>query len=80
MSTLSIDLPEVLRKQIEGLAAAEGITVEQFVARAAGEKLAAVRGMQNLRRDAAAGRREDFQRVLDAVPDVPPDPDDRLDD
>jgi hypothetical protein len=80
MSTLSIDLPEPLRKQIEGLAAAQGMTVEQFVALAAGEKLAAVRGMEALRRDAAAGRHEDFQRVLDAVPEVPPAPEDRLDD
>ena len=78
MSALTIDLPDPLRKQIEDLARDQGITVAQFVARAAGEKLAAVRGMEALRGEAAAGRREDFERFLHAVPDVPPPDFDRL--
>ena len=79
MSTLTIDLPDSLRKQIEDLARDEGITVGQFVARAASEKLAAIGAIEALRRDAAAGRREDFERVMNAVPDVPPPDFDRLD-
>jgi predicted transcriptional regulator len=79
MTTLTIELPDGLRKQIEDLAAAEGMTIGQYIARAAGEKLAAVRAIEALRREAASGRREDFERVLNAVPDVQPEPDDRLD-
>ena len=42
MSTLTIQLPESLKKTIEDLAAREGYSVSQFLASAAGEKLAVV--------------------------------------
>jgi hypothetical protein len=72
-------LPESLKKRIEALAAREGYTVSQFLASAAGEKLAVVLTMGYLRREAAAGRREDFEKHLAAVPDVAPPEGDRLD-
>lgn len=72
MSTLTFQLPESLKKQIEALAAKEGYSVSQFLASAAGEKLAVVLTMDYLRREAAAGRREDFDRYLAGVPDVAP--------
>lgn len=71
MNTLTIQLPESLRKRIEALAAQEGYSVSQFLASAAGEKLAVMLTMDYLRREAQAGRREDFERYLAAVPDVP---------
>jgi hypothetical protein len=79
MSTLTIQLPESLKKRIEALAAREGYSVSQFLASAAGEKLAVVLTVDYLRREAQAGRREDFDRYLAAVPDVPPPENDRLD-
>jgi hypothetical protein len=79
MSTLTIQLPESLKKHIEALAAKEGYTVSQFLASAAGEKLAVVLTMDYLRREAEAGRREDFERYLAAVPDLPPMESDHLD-
>ena len=72
MSTLTIQLPESLKKNIEALAAKEGYSVSQFLASAAGEKLAVVLTLDYLRREAAAGRREDFEKYLAAVPDVAP--------
>ena len=78
MSTLTIQLPESLRKTIEALAAREGYSVSQFLASAAGEKLAVVLTMDYLRREAAARRREDFEKYLAAVPDAPPQPGDEL--
>jgi uncharacterized protein (DUF1778 family) len=78
MSTLTIQLPESLKKTIEKLAAQEGYSVSQFFASAAGEKLAVVLTMDYLRREAAAGRREDFEKYLAAVPDRPPQPGDEL--
>jgi hypothetical protein len=78
MSTLTIQLPESLKKNIEALAAKEGYTVSQFLASAAGEKLAVVLTMDYLRRETEAGRRADFDRYLAAVPDVVPPDDDRL--
>ena len=76
MSTLTIQLPESLKRTIEDLAAREGYSVSQFLASAAGEKLAVVMTMDYLRREAAAGRREDFEKYLAASPDVPPLPGD----
>lgn len=71
MSTVTIELPESLKKRIEELAAQEGYTVSQFLASAAGEKLAVVLTTDYLRREADAGRREDFERYLAAVPNLP---------
>jgi len=72
MSAVTIDLPESLKKNIEALAAREGYSVSQFLASAAGEKLAVVLTMDYLRREAEQGRRTDFEKYLAAVPDVPP--------
>lgn len=79
MSTLTIQLPDSLRKRIETLAAEEGYSVSQFLASAAGEKLAVMLTMNYLRNEAAAGRREDFDKYLAAVPDVAPPENDQLD-
>lgn len=79
MSTLTIQLPESLTKHIEAVAAREGYTVSQFLASAAGEKLAAMLTMDYLRREAEAGRREDFERYLASVPNVAPAESDRID-
>lgn len=78
MSTLTVELPESLKNSIEALAAAEGYTVSQFMASAAGEKLAVVLTMDYLRREANAGRRDDFEKYLEAVPDVAPPENDRV--
>ena len=78
MSTLTVELPDSLKKRIEALALAEGYSVSQFLASAAGEKLAVVLTMDYLRREANAGRREDFEKYLAAVPDVPPPENDRV--
>lgn len=79
MSTLTIQLPESLRKHIEALAAREGFSVSQFLASAAGEKLAAMSAMDSLRDEAGRGRREDFDKFLDAVPNNPLMPGDEID-
>ena len=54
MSTSTVQLPESLKKRIEALAAKEGYTISQFLASAAGEKLAVVLTMDYLRREAGA--------------------------
>lgn len=78
MSTVTIELPDSLKRSIEELAAREGYSVSQFLASAAGEKLAVMLTMDYLRREAALGRREDFERYLNAVPDVAHAEDDRF--
>ena len=39
MNSITIQIPDYLRKQVENLAAEEGFTVDQFFATAASEKL-----------------------------------------
>jgi predicted transcriptional regulator len=80
MSTLTIELPDSLKESIEELAAKEGYSVSQFLASAAGEKLAAIMTMDYLRREASSGRREGFERYLQAVPNSEPAETDRLTD
>jgi len=79
MSTVTIQLPESLKKSIESIAAKEGYSVSQFLASAAGEKLAVVLTMDYLRREGRAGRREDFEKYLAAVPNAAPSESDRVD-
>jgi hypothetical protein len=78
MSTLTFDLPDSVKKNIEELAAREGFSVGQFLASAASEKLAVMVTMDYLRRESSAGRREDFEKYLDGVPTAPPMPGDEL--
>lgn len=80
MSALTIDLPDSLHGKLREFAEAEGMSVEQLVTSAAAEKLAALLdGTAYLQREAVLGSREDFERVLAKVPNVPPGSDDALD-
>ena len=78
MSTLTIQLPESLKKTIEALIAKEGYSVSQCLASAARENVAVVLTMDYFRCEAAGGRRDDFERYLAAVPYAPPLPGDKL--
>jgi hypothetical protein len=71
MSTLSIRLPDSMHNGVRSLAEREGISINQFVASAVAEKLAAVATESYLRERAGQGRREDFEAALAQVPDVP---------
>lgn len=72
MNALTIRLSASLHQNIKDLAKREGMSVNQFIASAAAEKMASVLTLEHLRREAALGRREDFERFLAAVPDMPP--------
>jgi Arc/MetJ-type ribon-helix-helix transcriptional regulator len=72
MNAVTVELPESLRRGIEELAAKDGYSLSQFLVSAAGEKLAVMMTMDYLRREAGAGRREDFEKYLGAVPNVAP--------
>lgn len=76
MTALTIRLPESLHRNIKELARSEGISVNQFIASAASEKMAVVHTLDYPRREAASGKRADFESFLCAVPDLPPSDDD----
>jgi hypothetical protein len=79
MSKLTLELPESFQRRAAMLAALEGVSFEHFVALAVAEKLSALESVELLRREVAGAKREAFDRYLAAVPDVPPDENDRLD-
>ncbi len=78
MSTLSVRLPKSLHEQIRELAKREGISINQFIATAAAEKLSALLTEEYLERRAKRGSREKFERALSQLPDVEPEERDRL--
>ncbi len=78
MNAITIQFPESLHRRILALAEKEGYSVDQFLASAAAEKMAALMTLDYLRREAALGRREDFDRFLAAVPHREPEATDRL--
>ena len=78
MITLTVQLPESLHRSIQALVDREGYPIDQFLASAAAEKMAALQTLDYLRGEAAAGRREDFDRFLAAVPDRVPIETDRM--
>lgn len=77
-TSVTVRLPESVRRRVESLAAREGITVEQFIASATGEKLAVWVSLDQLREEAARGQADDIHQFLAAVPDAAPEPSDQL--
>ena len=78
MSTLSLRLPESLHKQVRELAAREGISINQFVAMAVAEKMAALLTEEYLEGRAKRGSREGFERAMAKVKNRAPDPHDQI--
>ena len=78
MSTLSLRLPNSLHRQLKEISGREGVSINQFVASAAGEKVAALLTADYLRERAALGKRSAFDAVLRRVRDVAPDAGDEL--
>lgn len=76
MSTLTIDIPDSLAGKLRQVAAAQGITLDQFLSSAAAEKLSAFMTTEHLRERAARADRAAFQRFLASSPDAPPLPGD----
>lgn len=72
MSTLSLRLPDSLHDQVRQLAAAEGVSINQFLALAAAEKVSALHTADLLRQRGARGDRAAFDAVLDRVLDAEP--------
>ena len=60
MSTVSISVPDSVKRNVERLAAKDGISVDQFYATAAAEKLSALETADYIAQRAARADREAF--------------------
>jgi len=77
-NTLTINLPKSLHDGIKQLAKSDGISINQFLVTAAAEKMSALLTQSYLEKEASKGKREDFDRVLRAVPAVEPEDYDKM--
>jgi len=78
MSLLTVELPKSLHMKITELSETEGISANQFLVLAAAEKMSAILTEKYLEDEARKGRREDFEKVMKAVPCAEPDEHDRI--
>ena len=78
MSALSLRLPNSLHERARELAEREGISINQLVSTALAEKMAALMTEEFLEVRARRGSRTRLLRALAKVPDVAPEPEDRL--
>lgn len=67
MSTLSMRLPESIHQKAKEYAEREGVSLNQFMATAVAEKLAALMTEEYLEQRANRGSRRKFDRVLKKV-------------
>jgi len=75
---MSVRLPESLHREIKELAEAEGISMNQFIAMAAAEKISSLKTVRYLEERAERGSREKFDRVLSKVSGREPEVEDKL--
>ena len=78
MSTLSLRIPKSLHEQIRQLAKREGISINQFVASAAAEKMSALLTEEYIEARAKRASLKKFQKVLKKVPGSKPVDYDRI--
>ena len=78
MSTVQVHLPDSLHKHVQALAARDGISLDQFIATAVAEKMAALMTEAYLEERAKRGSRAKYEAALAQVLDVEPEPYDRL--
>ena len=78
MIALTVRLPNSVHESIKALARKDGISVNQFIASAASEKMASFQTLDYLKREAALGKRSSFERFLSLVPDAPAQSGDEL--
>ena len=78
MSTVQVHLPDSLQQQLQTLAERDGISLDQFIATAVAEKMAALLTEAYLEERAKRGSCAKYEAALAQVPDVEPEPYDRL--
>jgi hypothetical protein len=78
MSAISVRLPDSLHDAVRDLAKRDNVSINQFVALALAEKVAALMTEEYLMERARRGSRTKFEDALGKVADIEPDERDRL--
>ncbi len=72
MGSITVRLPDSLHNKIREVAKKDGVSINQFISSAAGEKLSAILTVDYMKARAKRGKRTDFDKVLSNVPDREP--------
>lgn len=72
MSTITIHIPDSVRKHVERLSVTDGVSVDQFFTTAAAEKLAALEAVDYIRSRADRANDAAFEKVLVKIPATKP--------
>jgi hypothetical protein len=67
MSSITVRLPDSVHRKIKEVAKEDGISINQFISSAAGEKLASVLTASYLEKRATTGKKEKYRKVLGKV-------------
>lgn len=78
MSTLSLRLPDSIHRHIKDIAIKEGVSINQFISTAVSEKISAIVTEEYIAKRAKNANIDDFDRILDKVPNRKPLPGDEL--
>ena len=78
MSTLSVRLPHSLHRHLREVAVREGVSMNQLISSAVGEKLSALMTAEYLDERASRGNRKAYEAVLRKVGSAPPERGDEL--
>jgi hypothetical protein len=78
MSALSVRLPKSLHRAAREVAAQDGVSINQLIASALGEKIAALKTVEFLRERGHGADASDLAAVLALVPDAEPEDYDRF--
>jgi hypothetical protein len=71
MSSITIQVPDFLRRQVERLTAKDGLTVDQFFATAASEKIAVMEAVDYIGQRAARADDDAFLKAVSHIPSAP---------
>ncbi len=80
MTTMSLRLPDSVHRRVKEFARKDNVSVNQFIASAVSEKLAAFLTLEHLEARAKRATRSAFEAALAEVPDSPPQEGDELPD
>jgi hypothetical protein len=78
MNTISLQLPNSIYRKLIEMAKHDGVSLNQFIAVAAAEKLSAMETVEYLRKRAKRSSEQAFENALSEIPDVEPEEYDRL--
>lgn len=71
MSSITIQVPDYLRRQVERLTAQDGFSVDQFFATAASEKIAVLEAENYIGQRASRANDEAFLEAVSQIPAAP---------